>query len=79
VKLLFKSVIAACKSAAPNELIKSAAVGVADGKGDEVAEDFDAIGELRGADGASDCANRFAARIDTVKCASKNRDISVIF
>jgi len=60
-------------------LIRSVAVGVTDGEGDETAEDFEAIGELPGAGGASDCAKRFAARINMVKCASKNRDISVSF
>jgi hypothetical protein len=70
----------ACKSAGPNESTNSCVDGVADGEGDDIAGDFDGIRDALGAggDGVGDWAKRCAAKIDTIKFASKNRDITVI-
>ena len=46
VKLFLKSVMTACKSAAPNEFITSSVVGVAEGDGDGVGEDLAGVGML---------------------------------
>jgi hypothetical protein len=74
VKLFFNSVIAACKSAWPNELIKSPEVGVADAEGDGRALVTSGEDEI----GAGACAKMDTARINVVKLASQNRSITVI-
>ena len=83
VKLLFKSVMTACKSAAPNELITSSVVGVAEGDDDGVGEDLAGVGALlaagEAAEGAGDWANPFAT-IKTqivIPAGQVNRNISV--
>jgi hypothetical protein len=83
VKLFFKSVMTACKSAAPNELINSSVVGVAEGDDDGVGEDLAGAGALlaagEAADGAGDWANPFAT-IKTqiaIPAGQVNRNISV--
>src|SRR5436190_18433188 len=43
VKLLFKSVMSACKSGRPNESTNSCADGIAAGEGDDMAGDLDGI------------------------------------
>ena len=75
VKLLFNSVMTACRSAWPNELIKSSAVGAAAGDGD--GRVLVTIGEDEFE--AGDCAKMAAAKIDIVKLASQNRNITVSF
>ena len=55
MKLLFKSVMTACKSADPNELTNSCVVGVPDGEGDGSARDFNGFsGGLPDGVGAGD-------------------------
>jgi hypothetical protein len=54
VKLFFNSVMTACKSAAPNELINSSVVGVAEGDG--VGEDLAGVGMLLAAGEAAEGA-----------------------
>src|SRR6266513_1259652 len=84
VKLLFSSVMTACRSAGPNELTKSSVVGEADGEVAGSAGDFDCAcgilpGGAGGADvGEGDCAPRFTAKMEMTKVACKNRDITVI-
>lgn len=73
----------ACKSVEPNELTKSSIVGVAEGDGDGVVNDFDEVGDRPGKAGVDeagegDWARRFAAKIDIVKFANKNRVITLI-
>jgi len=75
VKLLFNSVMTACKSTWPNELIKSSVVGVADGEGDGHALVTTGEDEI----GAGDCAKLDVAKIDIVKLPSQNRNITVRF
>ena len=83
VKLFLKSVMTACKSAAPNELINSSVVGVAEGDGVGVGEDWAGVGALlaagEAAEGAGDWANPFAT-IKTqiaIPAGQVNRNISV--
>jgi hypothetical protein len=73
----------ACKSVGPNESTNSCVDGVAAGEGDDIAGDFDGIPVALGAAedgvaGVGDSAKRCAAKIDTIKPAGKNRDITVI-
>ena len=82
VKLFFNSVMTACKSAVPNELINSSVVGVAEGDG--VGEDLAGVGALlaaeEAAEGAGDWANPFAT-IKTqiaIPAGQVNRNISRI-
>src|SRR5712692_4742723 len=88
VNLFFKSVIAACKSAAPKESISCSFGGVPEGEGDGVA-DFagagvllgDGVGEDDGrGDGAGDCAKACAAsEIEmTIAMCQTNRNITLI-
>jgi hypothetical protein len=71
-----------CKSAAPNELINSSVVGVAEGDG--VGEDLAGVGMLlaagEAAEGAGDWANPFATikTQSAIPAGQVNRNISVI-
>src|SRR5213594_451376 len=75
VKLLFSSVMTACRSAGPNELTKSSVIGVADGEAAGSAGDFDSAcgnlpdGDRAGEVGAGDCAPRFTAKIEMANVA----------
>ena len=82
VKLFFKSVIAASRSAGFSELIRSSVVGVADGEGDGVALAGVLIalgvGERAGAgdcEGAGDCASAFAIIETPINAGQINRNI----
>jgi hypothetical protein len=82
VKLFFKSVMIACKSPSPNELIKSSVVGGAEGDG--VGEDLAGAGALLAAGEAAEDAGDWANPFTTIKTQSaipagqENRNISVI-
>jgi hypothetical protein len=77
VKLFFKRVMAACRSAWPNELINSWVLGVPDGEGDGVA-DLAGVGGPLGAgkiEGAEDWANPFAVIKIEIAAGLINRTI----
>jgi hypothetical protein len=72
VKLLFKSVIAACRSAGFNELIRSSVVGVGDG--DAFAAGLVADGD-GACEGTGDCAKAFARTNTAIPAAEINRKL----
>src|SRR5438477_5222960 len=74
VKLLFKSVMTACKSAELSELTNCSSLSLVDGDddGDDSASDFDTVSGTLGA-GVCDWPIRPAANIDINQVASKNR------
>jgi hypothetical protein len=77
VKLVFNSVMTACRSAGPNELTRSSVVGLAEGEGDESADDLaEAAGLLGGITvGGGVCVSRFIAMRKLMKDNDVNRDI----
>jgi hypothetical protein len=72
VKLVFNSVMTACRSAGPNELTRSSVVGL--GEGDDAAAGLgDAAALLGGITvGAGDCASALIARNKLIK----NNDVN---
>jgi hypothetical protein len=69
----------ACKSVEPNELTKSSIVGVAEGDGDGVVNDFDEVGDRPGKAGVDeagegDWVRRFAAKIHRKNSPTKSSD-----
>jgi hypothetical protein len=77
VKLVFNSVMTACRSGRPNELTRSSVVGLAEGEGDESADGLaEAAGLLGGITvGGGVCASRFIAMKKLMKDNDVNRDI----
>jgi hypothetical protein len=75
VKLVFKSVMTACKSAEPNELTKSSVVGLAEGEGDDGA---DGPAEAAGLPGAITvgCGVCASALIAKEKKLMKDNDVN---
>jgi hypothetical protein len=74
VKLVFNSVMTACRSAGPNELIRSSVVGLAEGEGDESADGFAEAAGLPGGMtvGGGVCASAFIAKQKLIKVNDVN-------